>query len=137
MLVDLEYPLIEVAGGRLRRRRHPDPGSEIEEFDSIRMIAKECLPTLRRWLSSFNHILGNAGLANIDTELEKLAVDARRAPECIGDAHLPDQPAYLRRHRRPATTASRLPAPIRSETSAMPTDDCIRHRSLTSIICLK
>ena len=32
MLVDLEYPLIEVAGGRLRRRRHPDPGSEIEEF---------------------------------------------------------------------------------------------------------
>jgi hypothetical protein len=35
----------------------------IHRSDPIRMIAKECLPTLRRWLSSFDHILGNAGLA--------------------------------------------------------------------------
>jgi hypothetical protein len=27
-------------------------------------------------------------LTNLDAELEKLAVDARRVPECIGDAHL-------------------------------------------------
>jgi hypothetical protein len=52
------------------------------------MIAKECLPTLRRGLSSFDHIFGHAGLTNLDAELEKLAVDARRVPECIGDAHL-------------------------------------------------
>jgi hypothetical protein len=32
---------------------------------------------------------------DIDVELEKLAVDARRASEWIGDAHLADQPAYF------------------------------------------
>src|SRR5258707_10034205 len=34
---------------------------------------------------------------------------------------LADKLAYLRRYSRSATTTSRLPAPIRSETRAMPT----------------
>ena len=44
----------------------------------------------------------------------------------IGNAHLADQPADLQRHNRPATTASRLPAPIRPETRAMPADKGVR-----------
>src|SRR5258706_3306385 len=37
-----------------------------------------------------------------------------------------DKLAYLRGYSWSATTTSRLPAPIRSETRAMPTDDRIR-----------
>jgi hypothetical protein len=38
------------------------------------------------------------GLADIDAELEKLAVNARRAPKRICDAHLAHQPAYRLRY---------------------------------------
>src|ERR1019366_2833969 len=44
----------------------------------------------------------------------------------IGNAHLADQPADLQRQNRPATTASRLPAPMRPETRAMPADNGVR-----------
>jgi hypothetical protein len=63
---------------------------------------------------------GYARLTDIDTELEKLAVDARRTPEWICDAHLPDQPTYLQRHCRPSATRSRLPTPVRSEPGVVP-----------------
>jgi hypothetical protein len=53
-------------------------------------------------------------------------VDARRAPEWICDAHLADQPAYFEWHLRPATTASRLPAPVQPEIRAMPTNNGVR-----------
>jgi hypothetical protein len=69
---------------------------------------------------------GYAGLADIDADLEKLAVDARRAPEWICDAHLADQLSYFERHHRPATTASRLPAPVQPETRAMPANNGVR-----------
>jgi hypothetical protein len=78
------------------------------------------------WPSTLGHILGNACLTDIDADLEKLAVDARRPPEWIGDAHLADQLSYFERHRRPATTASRLPAPVQPETRAMPANDSVR-----------
>jgi hypothetical protein len=42
-------------------------------------------------------------------------VDPRRSPQRIGDAHLADELAYLRWYSWSATTAPRLPAPIRSE----------------------
>jgi hypothetical protein len=90
------------------------------------MIVEKCFPTLGRRPSTPGHILGYAGLPDFDTELEKLAVDARRAPERIGDAHLAYQLSYFERHRRPATTASRLPAPVRPETCAMPTNNSVR-----------
>jgi len=53
-------------------------------------------------------------------------MDPRGSPQRVGDAHLADQPAYFQRNRWPATTTSRLPAPVRSEPGAMPTDDCLR-----------
>ena len=71
--------------------------------------------------STPDHILGHAGLTDIDAELEKLAVDARRAPEWICDAHLADE-----WHLRPATTASRLPAPVQPEARAMPANNGVR-----------
>jgi hypothetical protein len=57
------------------------------------MIAEECLPALGRRAPPPCHILRDAGLADIDAELEKLSMDSRRAPQRVGDAHLADQPA--------------------------------------------
>src|ERR1019366_8588960 len=99
---------------------------QIHRRDAVGMIMKERLPALRWRASSPGHILGHARLSDIDAELEQLAMDPRRAPQQIGNAHLADQPADLRRHSRPATAASRLPAPIRSKTRAMPADNGVR-----------
>jgi hypothetical protein len=100
-----------------RDRRHDE---QIHRRDAIGMIADEGVPALGRRPSTPDHILGHAGLTDIDAKLEKLAVDARRAPEWICDAHLADQPAYFEWNLRPATTASRLPARVQPETRARP-----------------
>ena len=63
---------------------------QIHRRNAICMIAQERLPALRRRPSPAHHILGNAGLPDIDPELEQFAMDARRTPQRIGDAHLPD-----------------------------------------------
>src|ERR1035441_1270603 len=85
---------------------------------------------------SFNFLatrLGHARLSDIDPELEQFSMDPRPAPQRIGNAHLADQPADLQWHNRPATTASRLPAPIRPETRAMPADNGVRLNDRQSI----
>src|SRR6201987_6347357 len=84
------------------------------------MVMKERLPALRRWSSSFDHILGYARLSDVDAELEQLSVDPRRSPQRIGNAHLADKLAYLRRYSWSAPTAPRLPPPVRSEAGAVP-----------------
>src|ERR1039457_1399360 len=99
---------------------------QIHRRDAVGMIMKECLPPLRWRASSPSHILGHARLSDIDAELEQLAIDPPRASQRIGNAHLADQPADVRRHNRPATTASRFPTPIRPKTRAMPADNSVR-----------
>jgi len=84
------------------------------------MIMKERLSPLSWRASSPDHILGHARLSYIDAELEQLSMDPRCAPQRIGNAHLADQLADLRRHSWPATTASRLPTPVRFEPGAVP-----------------
>src|SRR6476469_9461314 len=79
------------------------------------MIAEERLPTLGWRTSPPGHILGHAGLSDLDAELEKLAMNSWRSPEWIGDTYLADQLAYFQRHRRPAAAGARFPTPIRSE----------------------
>src|SRR5882672_8542049 len=99
---------------------------QIHRGDAVGMIVEECLPSLGPRASSPGHILGHTRLPDFDPELEQLSMDPRRSPQRISNAHLADKLAYLRRYIWSATTTSRLPAPIRSETRAMPTDDCIR-----------
>src|SRR5258706_6141567 len=99
---------------------------QIHRGDAVGMIAKESLPTLRRWFSPLDHILGHTRLPDFDAELEQLSMDPWRSPQRICNAHLVDKLAYVRWYSWSATTTSRLPAPIRSETRAMPTDDRIR-----------
>ncbi len=62
---------------------------QVHRRDAVGMIADERLLALGRRASSPGHILGHAGLSDFDAELEQLAVDARRAPQWICDAHLP------------------------------------------------
>src|SRR6476659_9534975 len=80
------------------------------------MIAEERLPTLGWRTSPPGHILGHAGLTDLDAKLEQLAMDSRRSPQRVGEAHLADQPANFQRHRWSAAAMSRFPAPIQSET---------------------
>jgi hypothetical protein len=66
--------------------------------DSDRILAGY----VERWASlagrrpSFDHVLGDARLRDFEPELEQFAVDARRAPKRIFDAHPADQYVQLR-----------------------------------------
>ena len=61
--------------------------------------------------------LATVGLADIDAELEQLAVDPRRAPKRIGDGHLPNQLANVRWRLGPTAARSRFPPPVGSKAS--------------------
>src|ERR1700732_5317137 len=88
---------------------------QIHRGNAVGMIAKERPPALARRL-----VLGHAGLSDIDAELEEFSMDPRRSPQRIGNAHLADKLAYLRRDTWSATTAPRLPPPVRSEPGPYP-----------------
>src|ERR1700694_1738198 len=90
------------------------------------MIADKGLPALGRRVSSPDHLLGHARLSDIDAELEKLSMHPRRSPQWVCNAHLSDQPAYFERPRGSTATRSRLPAPVRSESGTVPTDNGFR-----------
>src|ERR1700739_541750 len=92
----------------------------IHRSDPVSVIAEECPPALRRRVSSPGHVLGRAGLSDIDAELEEFSMDPRRSPQRIGNAHLADQLAYLQRNCWPATPRFRFPSPIPFDHSLRP-----------------
>src|SRR5215471_15546071 len=96
---------------------------EVHCNNAKRMVAKERLPSLRGRAPPPHHILGDARLADLDAELEKLSMDSRRSPQRVGDAHLADQPANFQQYSWSTAAVPGFPAPIRSETGTMPTDD--------------
>src|SRR3979411_318115 len=49
---------------------------EVHCDNAIRMVAKERLPSLRGRAPPPRHILGDAGLADLDAELDKLSMDS-------------------------------------------------------------
>ena len=55
------------------------------------MITAESLPGLRRLSPAHRHIFGNGRLSDLDPELQKFTMDARGAPQPVGQAHLPYQ----------------------------------------------
>src|SRR6476659_5486937 len=63
---------------------------QVHRCDTICMIAQERLPALRRWTPPARHVLGNAGLPDIDAELEQFAMNTRGTPQRVSQAHLPD-----------------------------------------------
>src|SRR6202045_3135615 len=79
---------------------------QIHRRDAVGMIADKGSPALRRRVSSLDHVFGDAGLSDIDAELEEFSMDARRSPQRIGNAHLADKPSYFDRNRRSAGARS-------------------------------
>src|SRR6476620_8852417 len=75
---------------------------QIHRGDAVGMIAKERPPALGWRVSSLCHILGHAGLSDINAELEEFSMDPRRSSQRIGNAHLADKLAHLHRNSWPA-----------------------------------
>src|SRR6266404_2026756 len=94
------------------------------------VVTQEGSPSLAGWPPSFDHVLGDARLRDLKPELEQFAVDARRAPKRIFDAHPPDQYAQLRVDLRSPSLWARLPTPVAAKAGPVPTherlgpDDC-------------
>src|SRR3984957_17268836 len=59
---------------------------QIHRRDAVGMIADKGSPALRRRVSSLDHVFGDAGLSDIDAELEEVSMDSRR-PSGPGDFH--------------------------------------------------
>jgi hypothetical protein len=70
------------------------------------VIAQESEPSLARRSSPFYHVLRNARLSDRKPKLEKLAMDARRSPNRVLHAHLPDQRTQPHLDLRPAAQRS-------------------------------
>ncbi len=99
---------------------------QIHGGDAVCMIAKKYLPSLGGWPSTPVHILGNGCLSNIDAEFEQFTLDARCAPQWVGDTHLPDQgPDFQRGFRLPCSRPG-FSAPERPKSLLMPADHRLR-----------
>src|SRR5439155_1906923 len=75
--------------------------------------------------------------ADIDSELEEFTMNSRCAPAWIGQIHLSYQSANLVICWRTAIARSTLPCPVKSESLAIPGDNCLRlynshHRTPTT-----
>jgi hypothetical protein len=66
------------------------------------MIMKERLPSLGRRTPSPRDILCDGSLPDINAELEKLAMNPRRAPQWVGYAHLANEITDFQRSFRPS-----------------------------------
>ena len=69
------------------RRHH----QHVDGDNGIFMVMKKCFPTLRRPATAPNHIFGNRRLGYANAEPFELAVNARRTPKRIREAHRADQ----------------------------------------------
>ena len=72
-------------------------------FNVRRVVTQKGAPSLAWRLASLGHGLGDARLRDVKPELEQFAVDARRSPNRVLDAHPPDQHAEVRLDLRPAS----------------------------------
>src|SRR5260221_10739545 len=68
---------------------------QIHGADVRCVVTQEGAPSLGRRSTSLDHILRDAGLSDLEAELEQLAMDARRSPQRIFGAHPPDQCAQI------------------------------------------
>src|SRR6266404_977275 len=87
------------------------------------------------------HPIRDARLSDLETELEQLAMDARRTPQRIVNAHPPDQRAQVHVDLRSTSKRARFPTPVPTEADPMPTyeglgpddRDCLEDRWEPSI----
>ena len=96
------YNLPAIVGQNDHHVEQPKRDRRLDEHvygrDSLGLISQEGPPVLRRCSPPSHDVLRDGRLADLDAELEKLAVDPRRTPEGVGAAHLPNQVTNLALH---------------------------------------
>src|SRR5437667_8393890 len=114
----------------------PDENTDIEKIETngrkneqvhggdVRcVVTQEGAPALGRRSTSLDHVLRDAGLSDLEAELEQLAMDARRSPQRIFRAHPPDQRAQIRVDLRSTSKRAGFPTPVPTEAGPMPTHE--------------
>jgi hypothetical protein len=90
-------------------RRHHE---QIHRGDGGGVVAQKGLPALARRSPTSRHVLRHCRLGDLDAELEQLAMNARRAPQRIGKAHLANKITQIAQDSWATAARARLPAPI-------------------------
>src|ERR1017187_6982032 len=106
-----------------RRRRYDE---EVGGGQVFHVVLQKGPPALRRRLPMSDHVLRYSSLGHFNTQLERLAVDAGRAPAWIGKTHPADQISDLLGYRRSAVRKSALPSPVEAKALAVPSDGGFR-----------
>src|SRR5215469_14278617 len=78
----------------------------VKTDNAVGVVAKEGLPALRRRPPSLGHVFRDRGLADINSQFEEFAVNPWCSPQWVGNAHLANQLANVRRRLRPAAARS-------------------------------
>src|ERR1700738_4196127 len=91
-----------------------------------RVVPQEGAPSLAWRPASLDHVLGDARLRDLEPELEQFAVDARRSPQWVFDAHPTDQRPQIPVDPRPPSQGTRLPTPVAAKAGPMPTQERLR-----------
>src|SRR5207253_7527182 len=94
---------------------------QVHGGDVRRVVTQEGAPALRRRSASLDHVLRDARLSDLKAELEQLAMDARRSPQRIVNAHPLDQRAQVRVDLGPASKGAGFPTPVMAKAGPMPT----------------
>src|SRR5215467_11123153 len=99
-------------------------GKEVDGHQLLPLILQEGAPGLRRRFAAAHHVFAYTGLADVDTELEQLTVNAGCTPTRILPTHPADQISNLSRNDRSSrSAAAHLPSPEQAKAAAMPGND--------------
>jgi hypothetical protein len=94
---------------------------QVHGGDVRRVVTQEGAPSLGWRSTSLDHVLRDAGLRDLEAELEQFAMDARRTPQLIFGAHPADQRAQFPIDLRSASERAGFPPPVPTEASSVPT----------------
>ena len=93
-------------------RRHHE---EIYGDQVLGVILEKGSPRLGGRLAVPDHVLGDSRLRHLNAEFQEFAMNARRSPARIGEAHFPDEIPNFIGCRRSSFNMATLPIPIQSE----------------------
>ena len=85
--------------------------AHIDRGNGLSVIAKKCLPALRRRLIASGHIFRDRRLGDLIAKLQELAMDPRCTPQRVFHAYAPDQFAKLAIDPRPPRPIPGFPPP--------------------------
>jgi hypothetical protein len=91
---------------------------------------RKSAPYLAWRTTPLGHVFGRTRLCDLKPKLEQLAMNARRTPQRIFDAHLPYQRTQLCLNLRSPSSAPGFPTPTTTKASPVPmhqglgTNDC-------------